>query len=141
TKLEGYCPDGECPDGMINHASAVQRVSLGHAIHGVGIPDNPLADANVNDIDARAFITGDILEIYQNNTVRLTTTTSDKVRFEVDKDPSINAMLIANSGKVIVNGTEYSGLSVSETSTTYVLEYTLAGGFADDDEVRLSLQI
>lgn len=139
TKLKGFCPTGPCANGLENGPAGVNRLSLGHAANGTGVPAVGTPSTNA---DVRTFITGDILEIYQTSTAHVTNGPFNKVRLVVEKDPSANATLRSNSGKVIVNGTTItSNAVVTETSSTYVLEYTLSTALADADQVRLSIEL
>jgi len=147
--LSGYCDMGPCPNGMVNGTAALQRVSVGHAVDASGTPVLPLSPS-VN-ADTRTFLTGDILEIYQNSDVVISSGTYTKVQFVVDKDASINANLIAASGKIVVTrgGTDYpfTGLTVSETGATYVLDFdftnapALGSTLLNNDKIRMSLHI
>jgi gliding motility-associated-like protein len=139
TKLKGFCPTGPCDDGLINGPAGVKRISLGHAVNGSGVPIVSTPSTNAYD---RAFITGDILEIFQTSTARVTNGPFNTVRLVVEKEASTNATLRTTSGKIIINGTTVtSSATVTQTSFAYILEYTLPAPLTDGDEVRLSIEV
>ncbi|KAA5531706.1 HYR-like domain-containing protein, partial [Paenimyroides baculatum] len=141
TDLKGYCDGGPCPDGMQNGPAGIKRLTVGHAVSVSGVP--AVGTPSVAG-DFRTFYKGDILEVYQDATIVNTTANSfNTVRFVVEKDPSVNAVLVTGSGKVVRNGVNItSNATVTETATSYVMQFVLpAGSFLNNDNIRMSIQI
>ncbi|SFS80498.1 DUF7507 domain-containing protein [Sphingobacterium wenxiniae] len=140
--LYGHCGT-DCPEGGMGRGRAtLKRLTLG-------------TYTNMDDVDTRAFIAGDELEISQRGTVRSGTTATTWTWggvFGVDISglSSLSLEAVANSGKVIVNPNDplpitFDNLEVLDQGGHLFINLPAAtGGFAgfqDGDEVVASLVI
>ncbi|MCP1996378.1 gliding motility-associated C-terminal domain-containing protein [Flavobacterium sp. HSC-61S13] len=147
--LLGYCDAGPCADGLHNRSADLERTTLGFAVNASGVPTNTPVDKNNTNV--RTFITGDVLEVYQDSDVIITSAGAwTKVKFQIEKDADTNVQLLTTAGSLVVTrgGVEFlfDGLTVVENPTNYVLQFDLATQpntlitFAQGDKVRFSMK-
>lgn len=131
--LNKHCPinEGPCLEGVIKGEAKLKRVSLGYLdVNNDAIPDNttPLNENdNLDNIQTRSFIGGDIIEISQKGTIK-GTDWAEGGSFVVYAGRShvaagasvdiIKSTAVEKSGKLIVTraGTEYILKDIPVTS-------------------------